>query len=741
MNKLNESSCVVCAGLTQKQSLLDVEPHIPVYRVQVTHELRLPNGVTVPETERACGEMHSVFGTVVNSPDGTPLRHPDGSVDVIFHVPDPGSATSQEIGLQRVPHDMLLSLAVTDDAMLYADAVRVNEPGAVHMLHSPPLNHGVVNENCWMHTDCLHAFSAEPQQKCPGCRRGFVGMQHPATGAVLDHLAAEEINANLVHPLFAPPQRLAFGQMCSLLIEAMGDDADTFGDNFPTFRSMALEDFPTFWTEEAARPYHGFLLLWAISCNNNRVVHFLLRPPRSIGANTGWVVPPDTHIALENEMLVTTVFSNLWSTYHFQDSPVLRQRMRRFVCCGDILPLCTALLFTSLAPRLTTQCVLQTLWLFGADVNQRHGPRGITPLITAIAMLPACAAARKMQFLLYRGAEPSRTCAAGFTPLYYALLCYRIDASMSYVHTGLHGQTQAETDAIHAVKSLTNSSSSSSPLPDDAHVNAPTSCHSNNHTTPLAIVAPLSNPFMLFALMHAGFGARVDVTDAHGMHALFEATKSPSLNSMHVLLYNGIDPAQLNTQGQTVLMHMLSQRLKHACHTRPAVAHSSAGAATVVTRRVNQHQHAAVVLSDSGANEDWHSLLGMDYAAYDSAWCADVALQRHKVCLLLAYGVDTLQVDMHGQTALSLLQDLCTVDPHGQHAPLIALVQEWSSRRSIPSLPEHAHRTPRGRHADHWSELAEIRRYHADQTRTIMRLQPSPASYTDHLHTFIGYFC
>jgi len=49
-----------------------------------------------------------------------------------IHVPDPGSANAQEIGIQRVPHDTLHLLLVKDHNMQFDDAVRVH----AHMLHS-----------------------------------------------------------------------------------------------------------------------------------------------------------------------------------------------------------------------------------------------------------------------------------------------------------------------------------------------------------------------------------------------------------------------------------------------------------------------------------------------------------------------------------------------------------------------------------------------------------------------------
>jgi len=130
MNNLNESSCavctesscVVCTGKTQDKSLIEVET--PVTRVQVKEELHLPSGVTVPQKETMCGEEFGVFGTVQTNANGTQLRHPDGSVDVNFHVPDPSFTNAQEIGIQRVPRDMLYSLLVTDHNMLFDDAVR-----------------------------------------------------------------------------------------------------------------------------------------------------------------------------------------------------------------------------------------------------------------------------------------------------------------------------------------------------------------------------------------------------------------------------------------------------------------------------------------------------------------------------------------------------------------------------------------------------------------------------------------
>jgi len=135
----------------------------------------------------------------------------------------------------------------------------------------------------------------------------------------------------------------------------------------------------------------------------------------------------------------------------------------------------------------------------------------------------------------------------------------------------------------------------------------------------------------------------------------------------------------------------------------------------------------------------------MQSFAYRDIWCRDTALQRSKVELLLAYGIDSNKVDLHGHSALSYLHRLCAIDTVGQgrgeYQPLIALIHEWSTRPNIHSLPDHLNREPRNRYNRWSSDLLEIQGYHARQIEVISRRYPRIPTYMDHLHTFMQTFC
>jgi len=365
---------------------------------------------------------------------------------------------------------------------------------------------------------------------------------------------------------------------------------------------------------------------------------------------------------------------------------------------------------------------MSTLIAHGASVNGRI--QGITPLITAIALAPACDAFHKILFLLRNSAKPALPCIHGYTPLFYALQCFRVDTLMMFVHTGPPGvdddNSPRTTESMDIVESLLNAM-----FPQHlqrplrlSYLSTAGCCHIHGEVTPLAIVAPLADPLMLLWLMDAG--ASVNQLDNRRMHALFEATQSHSTNGMQVLLYNDSDIAQCNTEHQTTLTYMLYLRLKHA----------------VSDQRTRTHGH----LPDT-----WGSHLGMQNFTYRNTWCRNSALQRSKVELLLAYGIDATKVDLHGHTALSYLHRLCAVDTvghgRGEYQPLIALIQEWSTRPCIRSLPDYTSREPRNRYNLFRSELFEIQSYHARQIQGICRQYPRTPTYMDHLHTFMRTFC
>jgi hypothetical protein len=675
MNDLDESSCVVCTGKTQETSLLDVET--PVTRVQVKEELHLPSGVTVPQNESMCGHEFAVFGTVQTNANGTQLRHPDGSVDVHFHVPDPSSTHAQEIGIQRVPRNMLHSLLVTDHNMLFDDAARVNTPGAVQMLHTQPRT-GLVNENCWMHSECLLEFSRSPQQRCPGCRRMFTGRQ-----------AGSRHDGDSVDALFdAQGATLTFRQIQTRLSGAMGNDADDTGVAFEEFRNLAAQ-YPHFWIHRDAQLYRGELLLWAIYRNNIRAVDFMLADPQN--------VPPGTVMHCLHYMPQFT------TTFVLPLNLTRRKRLQEFILRTGIQMLCAAVLLTRVdLERPHLPCIMSTLIAHGASVNGRL--QGITPLITAIALAPACDAFHKILFLLRNTAKPALPCVHGYTPLFYALQCFRVDTLMMFVYTGAPGvyddNTPRTTQSMDIVECLLNAM-----FPDHlqralrlSYLSTTACCHIRGEVTPLAIVAPLADPLMLLWLMDAG--ASVNQLDDCHMHALFEATQSHSTNGMQVLLYNDSDIAQCNTDHQTALTYMLYRQLTHAISDQRA--------------RIFGH------LPDTSGSQ-----LGMRNVMYRNTWYRNSALQHSKVQLLLAYGIDATKVDVHGHTALSYLHRLCAVDTaghaRGEYQPLIALIQEWSTRPCIQSLPDHTSREPRNRYNRCSLELSEIQSYHSRQIDGICR--------------------
>ena len=141
----------------------------------------------------------------------------------------------------------------------------------------------------------------------------------------------------------------------------------------------------------------------------------------------------------------------------------------------------------------------------------------------------------------------------------------------------------------------------------------------------------------------------------------------------------------------------------------------------------------------------WDLRLGMHNFSYYSTWCRNTALQRSKVELLLAYGVYATEVDVHGQTVLSYLQRLCAEDTvghgRGECQPLIALIQEWSTRPSIPSLSDHVSRETRYRYNRFKSELFETQCYHSRQFQGICQQYPRTQTNMDNLYTFMLNFC
>jgi len=109
------------------------------------------------ESTRVVVFIHGDFFVHINK-DGSDCPY-------CIHVPDPGSANAQEIGIQRVPHDTLHLLLVKDHNMQFDDAVRVH----AHMLHSQSRT-GLVN--VCLSSLVRHSKVVQPVVECSRAGRG-----------------------------------------------------------------------------------------------------------------------------------------------------------------------------------------------------------------------------------------------------------------------------------------------------------------------------------------------------------------------------------------------------------------------------------------------------------------------------------------------------------------------------------------------------------------------------------------